>query len=184
MIVMNITVYCGSNCGTDKSFAEAAAALGEWIAGNGHSMVYGGGNIGLMNICSDRVLKLGGKVTGVIPEFLLDHEHGHDGDYTLEVVPNMPTRKSRMIELGDAYIALPGGPGTIEEITEVISLRRLGRHDKPCILLNIGGYYDAIKSFYGRMPEYGFMDKEDLDNILFADSVELLDEALKKAGLL
>lgn len=99
---MNITVYCGSSMGSDSDYKKAAEALGLWIAGNGHTLVYGGGNIGLMGIIADTVLENGGKVIGIIPDFLLHCEQGHEGLHTLEVVHSMSTRKSRMIELGDA----------------------------------------------------------------------------------
>ncbi|MBR0374268.1 MAG: TIGR00730 family Rossman fold protein [Mogibacterium sp.] len=175
---MNITVYCGSNKGTDPAFEQEAVALGLWIAENGHTLVYGGGNIGLMGILADVVLDHGGAVIGVIPEFLIEHEHGHTGLHTLEVVPDMSTRKARMLELGDVYIAMPGGPGTLEEISEAISHMRLLLHDCTCVFLNINGYYDLIHAAYRRMVEYGFMPEEQYDKILFVNTVKEIADRL------
>lgn len=171
---MNITVYCGSSLGYNPAFGDAAEKLGEWIAMNRNTMVYGGGNIGLMGICADRVLELGGSVTGIIPEFLLEHEHGHEGDYKLEVVPDMSIRKARMIELADICIAMPGGPGTIEEISEVISHIRLRLIDIPCAFYNIDGYYEPVRAVYINMVLNGFMTEEDFNKILFLSSPEEL----------
>ncbi len=175
---MRITVYCGSSMGKDPVYAEAAKALGKWICDHGHDMVYGGGNVGLMTITADTVLAGGRSVTGVIPDFLLKYEEGHEGSYSLEVVGSMSERKNRMIELGDAYLALPGGIGTLEEIAEAISLQKLGRHEKPCIFLNVSGFYDPQREMLRRMVEEGFLRKEDLDRICFADRVDDLDRIL------
>lgn len=154
---MKIAVYCGSRMGRASAYEEAASALGHWIAANGHTLVYGGGNIGLMGVVADTVLADGGRVIGVIPEFLLEHEKGHEGLHTLEIVSSMSERKNRMIELADLYVALPGGPGTLEEIAEVISLRRLHLHDKPCVLFNCGGYYEPLRALFAQMCGEGFL---------------------------
>ena len=171
---MNITVYCGSNKGIDPAFTEEAVALGRWIADNGHTLVYGGGNIGLMGILADVVLDHGGAVIGVIPEFLIEHEHGHQGLHTLEVVPDMSTRKARMLELGDVYVAMPGGPGTLEEISEIMSQIRLGFCDKPCIFLNVDGFYDPVRALLDAMLAQGFIDQADYDAVAFPASVDEL----------
>ena len=161
---MNVTVYCGSSMGSDPDYKKAAEALGLWIAGNGHTLVYGGGNIGLM---------------GIIPDFLLHCEQGHEGLHTLEVVHSMSTRKSRMIELGDAFIAMPGGIGTLEEITEVLTLKRLGRTEKRAFLYNINGYYEPLRSTFRQMVEKEFLPEEEMELFEFVANVDELDEALR-----
>lgn len=176
---MNITVYCGSSMGSDPDYKKAAEALGLWIAGNGHTLVYGGGNIGLMGIIADTVLENGGKVIGIIPDFLLHCEQGHEGLHTLEVVHSMSTRKSRMIELGDAFIAMPGGIGTLEEITEVLTLKRLGRTEKRAFLYNINGYYEPLRGTFRRMVEKEFLPEEEMELFEFVANVDELDEALR-----
>ena len=175
---MNITVYCGSRKGDDPAFASAAEELGRWICDNGHSMVYGGGNIGLMGLIADTVLAGGGAVTGVIPEFLLDAEKGHEGLHTLEIVRTMSQRKNRMLQLGDAFLAMPGGTGTLEEIAEVISLLKLRLHSKPCIFFNVGGFYEPLHRQLQDMAAAGFMDAEDLEEIHFIDHPRELERIL------
>lgn len=175
---MNITVYCGASMGNNPVYIDAAKKLGEWIAANGHALVYGGGNVGLMGIIADTVLENGGEVIGVIPTFLLEAEKGHSGLHTLEVVESMQTRKARMIELGDAFIAMPGGLGTLEEIAEVISQRRLRLIDSPCVFYNIEGYYDMMKPVFDKMVANEFLPKEDLSCISYASNVAELSEIL------
>jgi TIGR00730 family protein len=175
---MNITVYCGSHFGENTVFKDRAIELGNWIAESGHSLVYGGGNVGLMGTVANTVLEGGAKVYGIIPEFLLDQEKGHEGLYTLEIVKSMPERKTRMINLGDAFIALPGGPGTLEEISEIISLRRLNRTDKPCIVYNIEGFYEPLKKLLDEMVSADFMPAEDLDKVIFANNLDEVKVAI------
>ena len=176
---MNITVYCGSRMGNDPAFAKAAEELGHWIADRGHGMVYGGGNIGLMGVVADTVLADGGPVIGVIPEFLIEAEKGHEGLHTLEVVQTMSQRKNRMLTLGDAFLAMPGGTGTLEEIAEVMSLLKLQLHDKPCIIYNINGFYDPLLQMLRDMVDAGFLDSEDLHKIRFIERPEELERILK-----
>ena len=171
---MNITVYCGSAKGSDPAYEEAAVRLGEWIHRNGHGMVYGGGNIGLMGIIADIVLAGGGKVAGIIPEFLIEHEKGHEGLHTLEVVETMSQRKNRMMELGDAFLAMPGGTGTLEEIAEVISLARLGFHEKPCVFYNVNDFYRPMKEMLQAMADADFLPREMLERIRFITEPEEL----------
>nr|WP_298877317.1 TIGR00730 family Rossman fold protein [uncultured Mogibacterium sp.] len=177
---MNITVYCGSRFGEKSVFKDRAIELGNWIAESGHSLVYGGGNVGLMGTVANTVLEGGAKVYGVIPEFLLDQEKGHEGLYTLEIVESMPERKTRMINLGDAFIALPGGPGTLEEISEIISLRRLNRTEKPCIVYNINGFYDPLKRLLDEMVAADFLPAEDLDKVIFANNLDEIKAAISE----
>ena len=175
---MNITVYCGSRFGEKSVFKNKAIELGNWIVESGHSLVYGGGNVGLMGTVANTVLEGGAKVYGIIPEFLLDQEKGHEGLYTLEIVSSMPERKTRMINLGDAFIALPGGPGTLEEISEIISLRRLNRTEKPCILYNIEGFYEPLRKLLEEMVAADFLPTEDLDKVVFASNLDEIKAAL------
>ena len=176
---MNITVYCGSRMGNDPDFVTAAEELGQWIAARGYGMVYGGGNVGLMGVIADEVLAGGAPVTGVIPEFLIEAEKGHEGLHTLEVVQTMSQRKNRMLELGDAFLAMPGGTGTLEEIAEVMSLLKLQLHDKPCIFYNINGFYEPLRQMLQDMAGAGFLEEEDLDKIRFVRQPEELEPILQ-----
>ena len=168
---MNIAVYCGSQSGTDPAFTEAARELGEWIAENGHSLVYGGSAIGLMGVVSSTVMDNGGKAYGVEPKFFLDAGVEQQGLTELFIVETMSERKDKMIELADAFIALPGGVGTLEEISEIMSHIRLDLISAPCILLNINGFYDSLYEFMEKMADSQFIYDSDFDCYTFVDSV-------------
>lgn len=172
---MNITVYCGANYGNDEVFREETTDLGNWIAENGYTLVYGGSQVGLMRVVADTVLENGGKVIGVMPKFLTEREPAHPGLTELVYVEDMSDRKRKMAELGDVFIALPGGPGTLEEITEVISWARIGKNDGPCILYNEKQYYDPLKQMYQNMVAEGFFTQEDMDKILFSNDLEEIE---------
>ena len=148
---MNITVYLGSSIGDDPDYRKEAEHLGEWIGKNGHRLVYGGSHLGLMGVLSNAVLDSGGTVTGVMPEFMI--ASGRAGGKSIELirVKDMAERKKKMLELGDAFIALPGGPGTLEEISEAISQSRLGRSEKECFLYDVDGYYDDLRRMLLKM---------------------------------
>lgn len=176
---MNITVYCGANVGNHPHFVEQAKALGAWIAQNSHSLIYGGGKVGLMGVVADEVLRQNGQAIGIIPTFLADRELGHPHITRLEIVHSMSERKNRMIELGDVYIALPGGPGTLEEIAEVISWARVGQHNQPCILFNVDGYYNDLLRLFETMVANGFLTEADAGLIVVVDSVEGLEAVLQ-----
>ncbi len=173
---MNITVYCGASLGTKEIYQKATAELGEWIAKNNNTLVYGGGKVGLMGIVADSVLENNGKAIGIMPSFLRTKELAHTGLSESIIVETMSERKLKMIELGDCYIALPGGPGTLEEISEVISWARIGKNDNPCVFLNIEGYYDDLKKFFDNMVKNGFLTAEDRHKTLFAESIEEISE--------
>lgn len=177
---MNISVYCGASLGNKEVYIEAAKALGKWIADNGHTLVYGGGNVGLMGIIADEVLENNGEVIGIIPSFLVDRELSHPNLTRLEIVNSMSERKNKMIELGNCYIALPGGPGTLEEISEVISWARIGQHQNPCILFNVEGYYDKLKDFYNDMVMSEFLTEADQKAMLFTDSFIDMEQYIKE----
>lgn len=142
-----ICVFTGSRHGVAPAYTDAAKELARDLVARGFGLVYGGGNVGLMNVLADTVLELGGHVTGVIPNALVSKEVAHRGLSVLRVVNSMHERKALMAELSDGFIALPGGVGTMEEFFEVLSWAQLGLHDKPCGLLNIAGYYDPLIRF-------------------------------------
>ena len=175
---MNITVYCGSAVGNSPEYKKSAVELGTWIGENGHTLVYGGGSVGLMGILADAVLNAGGEAIGITPDFFIKREVIHNSLSALEVVPTMSARRDRMLELGDAYIAMPGGIGTLDEISEALSLRKLGIHDKKCIFLNTCGFYDKTKEVLKEMVEKEFYDSEQFEDIVFAKDVEEIGQAL------
>ncbi|MFC6993993.1 LOG family protein [Streptococcus loxodontisalivarius] len=179
---MRVTVYLGASLGKDDSFKEATLELGQWLVDSGYDLVYGGSKVGLMGILADTVLAGGRQVFGYIPTFLRDREIAHAGLTDLTVVETMSERKQLMIEKGDILLALPGGPGTLEEISEAISLARVGQHDKPCILLNINGYYNPLKAQFEAMVASGFLDAKVAQKTLFADNLDQIERFLASQG--
>jgi uncharacterized protein (TIGR00730 family) len=182
---MRITVYCGSRTGKDPVFAMKAEELGYWIANSGHELVYGAGLVGTMGILADAVLDGGGIVTGVTPGYFITAEEIHERLTDLQVVDDLPERRLRMIDQGDAFIALPGGTGTLDEISEVITLMRLGRlseNVKPIMLYNINGYYDHLLSFFDRMAEEDFIGEDARARIHEVCSISDIEEVLRHAG--
>ena len=176
---MNITVYLGANEGSDPDLRSAVTQLGAWIGKSGNALVYGGSKSGLMGAIADSVLNAGGRVTGVEPQFFIANEFQHDGITELIVTKDMSERKNKMIELGDAFIAFPGGTGTLEEITEVMSKVSLKQLDAPCILYNLNGYYNSLKELLEHMIKNGLSSKERQKGIFFADSLEEIKQLLK-----
>lgn len=168
---MNITVYLGANKGNDDKFRVAIEELGSFIGKRGDTLIYGGSKTGLMGILADSVLASGGKVIGVEPQMFIESEFQHDGITELIVTKDMPERKAKMIELGDAFIAFPGGTGTLEEISEIMSLVSLKLIDSPCILYNLDGYYDGLKELLNTMISYGLSSKDRQDGIIFANNI-------------
>ena len=177
---MNIVVYLGARTGKNPLFREKARELGVWIAGQGHRLVYGGSAIGLMGELADAALSEGGEVTGVEPRFFVDAVLQHQGVQDLIVVETMQERKQKMISLGDAFIAFPGGTGTLEEISEIISMTCLGLTDKPCIIYNINGYYDILADYLDQMVAEGFMTPENRGKIFFAEGTADLESILRQ----
>ena len=174
---LSICVYCGSRHGSRPAYTEAARALGQAIGSRGWQLVYGGGKVGLMGEVADATLAAGGRVVGVIPESLQRLEVGHQGLDELHVVPTMHVRKQMMAERADAFVALPGGIGTLEELYEVWTWRQLGYHDQPIGLLNVAGYYDALLRFMQHSVDEGFLASAQLDTVRVAqEPVLLLDE--------
>ena len=178
---MNITVYLGANAGNDPALAEAVRELGSWIGANGHRLVYGGSRSGLMGQLAQSALDAGGTVTGVEPQFFVQQELQHDGLTELIVTKDMTERKTKMIELGDAFIAFPGGTGTLEEIAEVMSKVSLGHLDAPCILYDLDGYYAGLKALLAHMVEMGLSSPERQSGIYFAKDLDEIKSILKRA---
>jgi uncharacterized protein (TIGR00730 family) len=177
---MNIVVYLGARTGKNPLFREKARELGAWIAGQGHRLVYGGSAIGLMGELADAALSEGGEVTGVEPRFFVDAVLQHQGVQDLIVVETMQERKQKMISLGDAFIAFPGGTGTLEELSEIISMTCLGLTDKPCIIYNINGYYNILADYLDQMVAEGFMTPENRGKIFFAEGTADLESILRQ----
>ena len=168
---MNITVYLGANEGNDPSIAEAARELGSWIWEIGNDLVYGGSKVGLMGILAESALNAGAQVTGVEPQFFIDQAVQLDTITRLIVTDTMAERKAKMIELGDAFIAFPGGSGTLEEVSEVMSMLSLSHLDAPCIIYNLDGYYNHLKAQINLMIEKGFSTPERLKHVHFASNL-------------
>jgi uncharacterized protein (TIGR00730 family) len=156
-VIRSVCVFCGSNAGNDPRFASAAREFGELLAKEGLALVYGGGHVGLMGILADAVLASGGKAIGVIPRALWDREVGHRGLTELHIVETMHERKAMMASLADAFVALPGGLGTLEEIFEVWTWAQLGIHAKPLGFLDVAGFYGTLLEFLDRGVEVGFI---------------------------
>lgn len=178
---MNITVYLGANAGNDPALAAAVRELGSWIGANGHRLVYGGSRSGLMGQLAQSALDAGGTVTGVEPQFFVQQELQHDGLTELIVTKDMTERKTKMIELGDAFIAFPGGTGTLEEIAEVMSKVSLGHLDAPCILYDLDGYYAGLKALLAHMVEMGLSSPERQSGIYFVKDLDEIKSILKRA---
>jgi len=164
--MLSICVFCGSSTGRNSSYQGAAVKLGQLMADNNFNLVYGGGNIGLMGEIAQSVMKNGGKAIGVIPQFLVEKELVYDGLTEVHVVETMHERKAKMAEMADAFIAMPGGFGTLEETVEVLTWAQLGLHRKPVGLLNIDGYYDSLNDFFDHMVTEGFLMREYKDMLL------------------
>ncbi|QEY25037.1 TIGR00730 family Rossman fold protein [Neisseria animalis] len=169
-----IAVYCGSNLGDTPDYCRAAREIGRVIAERGSRLVYGGGKIGLMGEVADAVLAAGGEVVGVIPTFLREKEVAHQGLTELLETPDMPSRKNKMIELADAFIALPGGIGTYEELFEVLSLAQLRQHAKPVGILNINGFFDPLLLMMKQTADSGFMPQANTGLLCVADNPQEL----------
>lgn len=165
---MNITVYCGSNFGDNPHFEEAARNLGAWIARAGHTLVYGGSSVGLMGAVSRAAIEGGAPVIGVEPAFFIEAGVAQHDLTELFVCDTMGERKAKMIELGDAFVAFPGGTGTLEEIAEVMSMVSLRQLDAPCILYNLNGYYDSLKALLNEMICKGLSSAQRQAGIHFA----------------
>ena len=170
----SICVYCGSNAGSRPVYAERAMVLGDRIAKEGLTLVYGGGDVGLMGVVADAVLHAGGEVTGVIPGQLVEWEVAHRGVTRLEVVGSMHERKARMFDLSDAFVALPGGFGTLDEMFEMLTWRQLGLGDKPCAFLDVDGFYAPLIAMMDRMVEERFLHPDQRRDLWHGDDLDAL----------
>ena len=176
---MNITVYLGANQGNNERFKSAIEELGSFIGKRGDTLVYGGSKSGYMGILADSVLASNGAVIGVEPQMFIEKGFQHSSITELIVTKNMAERKAKMIELGDVFIAFPGGTGTLEEISEVMSLVSLKLIDSPCIFYNLNGYYDGIKELLNTMISYELSSNERQKGIYFASSISEIEEILQ-----
>lgn len=170
----SICVFCGARFGTAPGSRELAAGLGELLAREGMTLVYGGGGVGLMGVLANAALKAGGRAIGVIPRFLLEREAGHPELTETVVVENMHQRKLEMFERCDAIVVLPGGLGTLEEFFEVLSWRTLGLHAKPIVIVDLGGYWQPLAALLRSCVEGGFAERSHLDVVAFIDSLDQL----------
>lgn len=174
MPVRSVCVFCGASIGANPAYRAAAVALGEAIARRGLRLVYGGGAVGLMGVVADAAMAAGGEVVGIIPQSLVDAEVGHSGLTRLEVVDGMHARKARMAELSDAFIALPGGLGTLEELFEVLTWGQLGYHAKPLGLLDVNGFYTKLGGFLDHIVEEGFVRPQHRAMLLLGQQADAL----------
>lgn len=180
---MNICVFCGSSMGLGSVYADSAKELGKLIAEQGHTLVYGGGNVGLMGIVADAVLENGGKVIGVIPDFLMQREVGHNGLTKLEIVPSMHERKKRMADMSDAFIAMPGGWGTLDETAEILTWKQLELIHQPIGILNTNGFFDALISQMKLMVQEGFLKPVNLESVKISPTpLHLLSQLYRHRG--
>lgn len=175
---MNIAVFCGSKLPENKVYHSAIKELGYWIAENNNTLVYGGANVGVMRILADAVLEKNGKVIGVMPEILSQKEIIHQNLSETHIVDSMASRKELMNDLSDAFIAFPGGCGTMDEIFEVITLNQIGYFNKPTIFYNVEGYYDGIKNYLETAKTVGFSSVESIDDIHFVNNIQCLSQII------
>lgn len=175
---MKITVYLGANEGNDPALKTAVQELGTWIGESSNTLVYGGSRTGLMGELADSALKAGGKVIGVEAQCFVDEDVQHEGLTELFVAATMAERKTKMIEFGDAFLAFPGGTGTLEEITEVMSKVSLKQLDAPCILYNLNGYYDSLKALLNHMVEKELSSGKRQQGIYFAENLAEIQKIL------
>jgi len=167
----NIAVYCGAASGNEEIFTTGAQKLGRWIVENNYGLTYGGGRFGLMGVVANSVLDNHGFVHGIITQELADRELSHNTLSKLDIVPDMSQRKQAMLNDSVANIALPGGPGTLEEISEAFSWTIVGDSTNPCIFYNLNHYYDDLAKFFDSMTEHGFMEERTRQTLLFSDSL-------------
>jgi hypothetical protein len=180
--IVKICVYCGSGAGTDPAFVDAAAALGRLMAENGIGLVYGGGGDGMMGAVARAVLDHGGTVTGIIPEFLTRREHALHGAQEMIITKDMHERKRLMFEMADAFVAMPGGVGTLEELVEQLTWAQLGRHKKPILIANIKDFWQPLRALLDHMTALDFIRPGMDFQLLSADRVEDILPVLQKAA--
>ncbi|MFD1428669.1 LOG family protein [Lacticaseibacillus mingshuiensis] len=171
-----VTVFCGAAAGVDPQFAEATEALGNWLVDHDFGLLYGGGRYGLMGVVAETVLARGGQVYGIVPQELANRGVVMPGLSKLAVVADMSVRKARMIQESTALIALPGGPGTLEEISQAFSWARIGDNPHPCAFYNVAHYYDDLARFFDGMTTSGFLTATDREKLLFSEDLDALGD--------
>lgn len=176
---MNVCLFCGARPGRDPRYAEAATAFGAALARAGHGLVYGGGQVGLMGLAADAALAEGGRVIGVIPRSMVDRELAHRGVSELIITAGMHERKATMEKLSGAFVAIPGGFGTLDELCEIVTWAQLGDHAKPVFLWNVGGYFDEFIAFVDKAVREGFVSPEQRPLLRVASSLEGILSALR-----
>lgn len=181
--INSVCVYCGSSARVDQVYKDAATNLGKVIAGQGWSVVYGGGRVGLMGLVADAALGAGGKVVGIIPKHIQGREIEHTDLTELHVVDSMHIRKQMMVDRSDAFVVLAGGLGTLDEFFELMTWKQLGLHDKPIVMVNINGYWDRMNDAIRHLAGEKFMREEDLRMYQVVDSIDKVAEAISKAPL-
>lgn len=176
----SVCVFCGSNPGKNPAYAEAAREMGALLASQGRTLVFGGGKVGIMGEIADAALELGGKVIGVIPDFLMAREVGHREVTEMIVTTSMHIRKQHMADVSDGFMVLPGGIGTLDEFCEILTWRQLGLHRKPVGFLNTAGYWDPMLAFFRHMVEEGFFGEMQFSHVLVSDDpatlLQLMDD--------
>lgn len=173
-----VCVFCGAKVGGDPRYVATAREFGASLARRAITLVFGGGHVGMMGSVADGALEAGGEVIGIIPQRLVERELGHRGIDRLELVPDMATRKLRMIELSAAFVALPGGLGTLDEIFEVLTLRQIGEHHKPMALLDLDGYFGPLLTALEGFARAGFIARHDIDHLIVEPTIERLLDRL------
>lgn len=179
--IKNVCVYCGSSFHVKQSYKDQATALGKTLGENGYDVVYGGGNVGLMGLVSNAAFDNGADVIGIIPDHLQKHETANENLTELHVVETMHERKQMMVDRADAFIVMPGGLGTMDEFFEIFTWWQLGLHDKPIIVMNIDGYWDALLTLLHNIADNGFCSKSDVEHIIVIDEVDQIIQTLKTA---
>lgn len=177
--MQSLCVFCGSSAGVDPVYRSAAESFGQALAAHGIELVWGGGHVGLMGAIADAALNAGGRAYGVIPEFMVDRELAHAGATEIVVVPSMHARKAAMAERADAFVALPGGFGTLDELFEIVTWRQLGIHRKPIGLLNVNGFFDPLVALIRHMSAAGFIKPKQVDYLTVKGNA---DELLRSLG--
>lgn len=168
---MNICVFCGSSMGYRDVYRQAAGELAYFLADHNLGLVYGGANVGLMKVLADTLLKKGKRVIGIMPGYLVKKEVAHNDLTEMIIVETMAERKEKMIELSDAFVAIPGGFGTFDELTEILTFNQLRLTDKPLGILNVNGYFDLLLQFYDHAVKEGFVRQEHRDNLIVSDDI-------------
>lgn len=177
---MNITVFLGASYGNNVSYANATRELGTWIGKNGHTLIYGGSKTGLMGVVAQSTLNAGGKAIGIETQFFVDAEVQFEGLTQLIVTPDMATRRKKLIRMGQAYVIMPGGMGTLEEFAECLSRKALDHLTAPCIFFSLNGYYDDLEKFLRNTVDKCFCTKDKLKDVYFVGSMEEAAEILTK----